>query len=623
MGLNTGWDRSPQQSRRLLMVSLSALLVFLLLFMRLWYLQVISGQRYSELSEKNRIRYVPLAAPRGPLYDRNETLLIDNRPAFDISVLRQDVSEPDLLFTRLSDYLQVPLEELRQRWKDGRRLPPYRPVRMAEDVDRQIMEVVREHAPELPGVLVEVHPLRAYPNRELAAHLFGYIGEITEENLQDLVDKGYRAGDFIGKSGLEKVLEPYLRGSDGERLLEVDVRGKEMRSLRTRDPIPGNRVFLTIDRELQKATEDAFGDQAGAAVALDTSTGEVLALVNRPSFDPAQFARGISPEEWKSLLQNPRHPLQNKALRGQYPPGSTFKIVTALAALKAGVATARTKVDCEGAITIGNREFRCWKKHGHGPTDLKKALRESCDVWFYQVALDLGIDKLSEMAFALGLGEPTDILLEGEKGGLIPTRDWKHQRFNERWYDGETVIAAIGQGYVLATPLQLAVMTAAVANGGKVMRPQLVRRIEDMAGNEVFVQTAEVQREVPLSARNLAAVRKGLEAVVNEPHGTGWRSKLNGIRVAGKTGTAQVVRRKSTEEEELQTGEDKTPYRFRDHALFVAYAPAEKPRIAVAVVVEHGSHGSTSAAPIAREMFRSYFHIEDVPQVDGPVYLGD
>ncbi|ORJ62986.1 penicillin-binding protein 2 [Geothermobacter hydrogeniphilus] len=623
MGLNGGWDKGPQQSRRLLVVSLVALLVFLLLIMRLWYLQVISGQRYSELSEKNRIRYVPLTAPRGPIYDRNGELLIDNRPSFNISVMRQDVDDPEKLLGRLAELLQVPAAELLKRWQAGRRLPPYRPVRLADDVGREKMEIVQEHAPELPGVLVEVHPLRAYPNGELAAHLFGYIGEITEDKLQDLADDGYRSGDFIGKSGLEKELEPYLRGKDGERLLEVDVRGKEMRSLRTREPVPGDKVYLTIDRELQRATEKAFGDQAGAAVALDVASGEILAMASRPSFDPEQFARGISPEEWKALLNNPRHPLQNKALRGQYPPGSTFKIVTALAALEAGVATPRTTVDDEGAIELGRRVFRCWKKGGHGRTNLKKALRESCDVWFYRVALDLGIDKLSEMAFALGLGRPTGVLLEGEKSGLIPTRDWKHRRFNERWYDGETVIAAIGQGYDLATPLQLAVMTAAVANGGKVMRPQILKRIEDMSGQDVLVQEPEQIRAVALSPKNLAAVRKGLEAVVNEPHGTGWRSKLTRVRVAGKTGTAQVVRRKSTEEEEQQTGKDKTPYRFRDHALFVAYAPADNPQIAVAVVVEHGRHGSTSAAPIAREMFRSYFHIEDLPQVDGPGYLGD
>lgn len=623
MGLNTGWEPNPLQSRRLVILSLAAILVFGLLLMRLWYLQIISGDQYRQLSEKNRIRYIPITASRGPVYDRNGELLIDNRPAFGISILRQEVADPQLLLERLSGYLSIPLEELQERWKEGRRLPPYRPVRIASDVTRQTMEVIQEHALDLPGVLVEVHPLRSYPDADLAAHLFGYIGEITEEDLENLAEQGYRSGDFIGKSGLEKVLEGNLRGSDGERLLEVDVRGKEMRILMTREPVPGDKVFLTIDRELQRATEAAFGDEAGAAVALDVHTGEVLAFVNRPSFDPAQFARGISAEEWQALLKNQRHPLQNKAIRGQYPPGSTFKMVTALAALKAGVASPRTTVDCQGSIEIGDRVFRCWKKRGHGPTDLRKALRESCDVWFYKVALDVGIDRMSQMAFDLGLGEKLGLLLEGEKSGLIPTRDWKKRRFNERWYDGETVISAIGQGYVLATPLQLAVMTATIANGGQVLRPQLLQRIEDMNGQQVLVQESEVLHQLEIDPKIMDEVRKGLAAVVNDPHGTGWASKLAQIRVAGKTGTAQVVRRKSDEEEELEKDGDETPWRFRDHALFVAYAPEENPQIAVAVVVEHGRHGSTTAAPIARAMFQSYFKLEAPAATVNPGYLGD
>ncbi|RME40992.1 MAG: penicillin-binding protein 2 [Deltaproteobacteria bacterium] len=405
--------------------------------------------------------------------------------------------------------------------------------------------------------------------------------------------------------------------------MEVDVRGKQMRILQTREPRPGHRVFLTLDRDLQRAAEQAFGDESGAAVVMDVRTGEILAYVNRPAFDPAKFATGISQKDWQALVNDPRRPLQDKVIGGMYPPGSTFKIVTALAALQAGVAGPRTTVDCEGEIQIGNRIFRCWKKKGHGRTNLKKALRESCDVWFYKVALELGIDRLSKMAFDLGLGKPTGLILPGEKGGLIPTRDWKRRRFNQRWYDGETVIAAIGQGYVLTTPLQLAVMTAAVANGGKVLKPKLIYRIETIEGEPVQLRQTEVVRQVPIDPARLAAVKKALVAVVNEPHGTGWATKFREVLVAGKTGTAQVVRRKSDEEEEL-AGKDDTPWRFRDHALFVAYAPADDPTIAVAVVVEHGRHGSTSAAPIARAIFRTYFNIpEEDDTVENPGYLGD
>jgi len=623
MGLNAGWDSSYLLGRRFFYLTLAAIGIFLLLLMRLWYLQVISFERYSSLSEKNRIRYIPVTAERGPIYDRDGVLLVDNRPAFGISVLRQDVDDPAKLLDRLSELLPVEREELQRRWDRGKRQPPYRPILLAADVDRSIMDQVQEHALDLPGVLIEVRPIRSYAEGEMAAHLFGYLGEITEAELEKLEGRGYKPGDFVGKSGLEKKLEEQLQGSDGERLLEVDVRGKELRILKTREPVPGNKVYLTLQHDLQLATEQAFGDQAGAAVVLDVRNGEVLAQVSRPSYDPAQFARGITGKEWIELLQNTRKPLQNKAIRGQYPPGSTFKIVTALAALQSGKVTPRTTVDCSGSITIGNREFRCWKKAGHGKTDLRKALRESCDVWFYQAALETGIDAISQMAIDLGLGGKLDFFLDGEKTGLIPTRDWKKSVYQDRWYDGETVIAAIGQGYVLTTPLQLAVMTAAVANGGEVLRPRVLRRVESLDGEVLIEGHREVLHALKLNPEQLAEVKKGLEAVVNEPHGTGWATKLKEIRVAGKTGTAQVIRRKSTEEEEAETGKDKTPYRFRDHALFVSYAPADDPQIAVAVVVEHGRHGSSAAAPIARAVYESYFHIEPAKQLDNPGYLGD
>jgi len=623
MGLNAGWDSNSRLGRRFFYLSLAAAAIFLLLLMRLWYLQVISHERYSELSEKNRIRYIPITAERGPIYDRNGVLLVDNRPAFGIAALRQDVDDPDLLLDRLSRMLPVERDALQQRWDAGKRLPPYRPILLAADVDRGVMDQIQEHALDLPGVLIDVRPIRSYADGESAAHLFGYLGEITEAELENLESRGYKPGDFVGKSGLEKKLEEQLQGTDGERLLEVDVRGKELRMLKTREPVPGDKVYLTLQRDLQLATEKAFGDQAGAAVVLDVHSGEVLAMVNRPSFDPALFARGISGKEWIELLQNPRHPLQNKAISGQYPPGSTFKIVTALAALQSDSASRWTSVDCTGSITIGNREFRCWKKRGHGKTELKKALRESCDVWFYQAALETGIDKISQMAFDLGLGNKLDFNLNGEKSGLIPTREWKRSVYRDRWYDGETVIAAIGQGYVLTTPLQLAVMTAAVANGGEVLRPRVLRRIESITGEVLFEGEKDLLRKVEIDPENLAAVQQGLEAVVNEPHGTGMATKLKGIKVAGKTGTAQVIRRKSAEEEEAETGKEKTPYRFRDHALFVAYAPADDPKIAVAVVVEHGRHGSSAAAPIARAVFESYFAIEPTKKLDNPGFLGD
>ncbi|AMV72931.1 peptidoglycan transpeptidase [Desulfuromonas sp. DDH964] len=619
MSLDSGWTEHPGLRRRFLVVSLLAMAVFLLLGLRLWYLQVISADRYLALSERNRIRYLPIAAPRGPIYDRDGELLIANRPAFTVSVLRQEVDEKEELLTRLSDYLGVPREALAARWDEGRRFPPYRPFPVAEDVSRDVVERIQENSIDLPGVLIEVRPLRSYPYQEMAAHLFGYLGEITEGELGEERFAEYRAGDFIGRGGLEQTLESDLRGEEGKRLIEVDVKGKELRILKTQESRPGHKVFLTLQRKVQQAAEEAFGDQAGAAVAIDPRNGEILAITSRPSFNPAQFARGISGKEWVALLKNPRHPLQDKALKGQYPPGSTFKMVTALAALRAGLITPGTSFDCTGSLAVGNREFRCWKKEGHGHTDLKKALRESCDVWFYQAALEVGIDSIAETARELGLGQVLGYPPGGEKPGLIPDRQWKRSRYGSRWYDGETVIAAIGQGYVTATPLQLAVMTATIANGGTLYCPHVVKEITDLDGQVLSATEPEVIGVADISPADLRAVQRGMEAVVNDAGGTGWASHLDQVRVAGKTGTAQVVRMKEGREVERQ----EVAYRFRDHALFVAYAPAENPQIAVAVVVEHGSHGGSAAAPVAKAIFKSYFGI-DAPDPVIPVpFSGD
>jgi penicillin-binding protein 2 len=491
-------------------------------------------------------------------------------------------------------------------------LPHYRPLPLVVDVGREAMERVQENSVELPGILTEVKPLRAYPYGSMAAHLFGSLGEITEDQLRSDEFDTYRSGDLLGKTGLENMFEADLRGQEGLKRIEVNVKGRELRQVTTRNPLPGYRIYLNLDAELQKATEAAFGDQAGAAVALDVHSGKVLALASRPTFDPARFARGISSKEWLELIENPQHPLQNKVLRGQYPPGSTFKIVVALSALEAGLAGPDTTVNCTGAFRLSSSyAYRCWKRRGHGKTDLHKAIKESCDVWFYQVGLELGIDRIAETAHRLGLGQALGFPFGGERAGLIPDKQWKKQRFGASWYNGETVIAAIGQGYVLTTPLQLAVMTAAIANGGTVWKPQVVDRVENLQGEIVWSAESEKLSETEWSEASLRIVRNALESVVNDLGGTAWRSRLEGVRFAGKTGTSQVVKRKSDEEEEAMGDSVEVPYRFRDHALFVAYAPADDPVIAVAVVVEHGEHGSSAAAPIAKAMFAAYFNLDE------------
>jgi len=616
MMLESAGSSHPLLKKRFVVFCLAAAGVFLLLLLRLWHLQVIDHERYLQLSEKNRIRYIPIAAPRGPIYDHDGVLLVDNRPSFTVSALRPEVPDPEDLLPKLAGLLGQDPPILEKKWEEGRSLPRFRPIPLAEDVDRTVMETVQENSLNLPGVLVEVRPVRSYPQGNAAAHVLGYLGEITLQELRSPENSTYRGGDLIGKTGLEKKLESSLRGVEGERRVEVDVKGRELRQLRTQDALPGNKVTLTLRQNLLGAADRALGDQAGSVVLLSVKTGEILAMVSKPSFDPAHFARGISSDEWLNLTKNPRHPLENKAIQGQYPPGSTFKMAVALAALRSGVAGPGTTVDCTGSLEVGNREFRCWKERGHGLTDLKRALKESCDVWFYQVALDTGIEAIAAAARDLGLGARLGFPLEGEKSGLIPDREWKRARFGEPWYDGETVIAGIGQGFVLTTPLQLAVMAATIANGGKVMRPWLVERIENWDGETVFAGQPEILRSSGFESRHLALVRAALTAAVNEPHGTAFASRLDGVKMAGKTGTAQVVKLKEEKNKDIPLEE--ILYRFRDHALFVGYAPADDPEVAISVVVEHGGHGSSAAAPVARAVLARYFGLDLPAEGDIP-----
>lgn len=604
MRLNPPPDETPGLHRRFIVVSVIAIVLFGILILRLWYLQIVNDERYRALSERNRTRFIHIDAPRGTMYDRNGVMLVDSRPAFTVSVLRQEVSDRQALFGRLSQLLGIEPRQFEARWRAGQIVPDYQPLPLLEDIDRATMEIVQEHGIELPGVIVEGKPLRAYPQGPVAPHLLGYLGEVTEEDLRRPEFSGYRPRNLVGKTGLERLFEEKLRGEDGYRLIEVNVRGRELRQLTTQKPSPGQRLTLTLDAKVQQAGEKAFGDQAGAAVALDVRNGDVLAFINRPAFDPAQFARGINGSEWRALTEDPRHPMQNRVLRGQYPPGSTFKIAVALAALEAGIATPDTSVSCSGGITLGSHEFRCWNKGGHGAVSLHRALKESCDVYFYRIGMQLGIDRIAAMCHRMGLGQPVGFPTGSERSGLIPDREWKRKRFGTDWYNGETVICSIGQGYVLATPLQLATMMATVANGGTVWKPQVVKRVESLQGDQVWTPEPEKVTESKWSPNHLRAVRSALEAVVNEPGGTAYRNRLPEVRFAGKTGTAQVVGRKGDK------AADTSKYEHRDHALFVAYAPAVAPEIAVAVVVEHGGHGGSAAAPVAKAMFEAYFGIK-------------
>lgn len=607
MGLNSPGASASALRRRFFFLSLVAAGVFLLLLGRLWYLQVMRSDEYASLSDRNRTRLIPIEPPRGSIFDRNGELLVENRPSFSVALIRQEIEDPYRLLSRLNTLLGIPYSDLQHKYALLKRYPPYLPAPLVNDIKRDTMEILQENNLDLPGVLIRVVPVRTYTQGKSGAHLFGYTGEISEKDLQDPQYAGYRPGDMVGKTGLEKHLENELRGISGERRVEVDAYGRELRQMRGVAPIPGKKVYLSIDSQLQKVAEEAFGEESGAAVAIDVETGEVLAMASRPTFDPALFSGGISLKEWNTLRDDPLKPMQNRAISGQYPPGSTFKLVTAIAALRNGAATPETTVNCTGNITLGknNQVMRCWNRKGHGNVNLRRAIKESCDVWFYQVGLKLGIDKLAATALEMGMGQNYDFPLDSVKKGLIPTKEWKKARFNQGWFNGETAIAAIGQGYVLTTPLQLAVMTAAVANGGKVLRPQVVKRIENLHGQVVFNAEPETFNTLDLPPNMFSAVRQGMEAVVNEAGGTGASCRIPGLRVAGKTGTAQVIQSKTA----VASGD---PKNLRDHALFVAFAPADKPKIAVAVIVEHGGHGGSAAAPVARAIFAQYFGLKDV-----------
>lgn len=607
MGLNSPGSTAPVLRRRFLVLSLFATGFFFILLGRLWYLQGIQNDEYLSLSDRNRTRLIPIEPPRGPIFDRNGELLVENRPSFSVALIRQEIDDPQQLLLHLSSLLNTPYTELQRKYGLLKRYPPYLPAPLVNDIQRDTMEILQENNLNLPGVLIRVVPVRTYTQGSIGAHLFGYTGEISEKDLQDPRFSGYRPGDMVGKTGLEKHLENELRGISGERRVEVDAFGRELRQMGGVTPVPGNKVYLTIDRTLQKVAEEAFGEESGAAVAIDVESGEVLAMASRPTFDPALFSGGISLKEWTILRDDPLKPLQNRAISGQYPPGSTFKLVTAVAALRNKVATPETTVNCTGSITLGknNQVIRCWNRKGHGTVDLRRAIKESCDVWFYQVGLKLGIDKLAETALEMGMGQNYDFPLDSVKKGLIPTKAWKKKRFNQGWYNGETAIASIGQGYVLTTPLQLAVMTAAVANGGKVLKPQVVKRVEDLHGKSIFTAGTDPFSTIDLPQSTFAVIRHAMESVVHEPGGTGASCRIPGLRVAGKTGTAQVIQSKTA----VASGDPKI---LRDHALFVAFAPAEKPKIAVAVIVEHGGHGGSAAAPVARAIFAQYFGLKDV-----------
>ncbi|MDH5509805.1 MAG: penicillin-binding protein 2 [Nitrospinota bacterium] len=587
------WEDFLRKRRGKIRVFGAALAVACLVIMiRLWHLQVIEYSSLAGRAESNRIRQLTLDGQRGLIVDRDGKVLVDTRPSFRLSVVPEDTPHPKSTLEYLSKKIKVDINSALARIKEVR---SFTPVVLNRDMDRNSVAFVEERRFELPGVALEIKPTRHYPHADFAAHVLGYLGSITAQALTEAEGK-YAMGDFVGQTGLEKEYEEILRGRKGLKRVEVDAAGRELATLAVEPPKSGHQLKLTMDFMTQKAAEAAFADYRGAAVALDPNTGEVLAFVSKPSFDPNLFTIGISPKEWNSLVTDPAHPLQNRVTHGQYPPGSTFKIAVALAALEEGITTPEREIKCPGYFQFGIRKFRCWNKHGHGTVNLHKAIVESCDVYFYTVGTELGVEKLERTARRLGLGLKTGIRLGGERTGLIPTKEWKLAALKEPWHPGEMVSCAIGQGYVLATPLQLALMTAAVANWGRMVTPTLT--VVEQEGRK---QNAETGR-INISKESVRLVREAMRGVVADPHGTAWRLRNGPYQYAGKTGTAQVVRMR----EEEPVSEEDVAEHLRDHALFIAFAPYDDPKIAVAVVVENSGHGGEVAAPIAKIIMDTY-----------------
>jgi penicillin-binding protein 2 len=609
--------------QRITGVIICALAAFVMLIIRLIYLQVFMGDEFRRLSLNNSIRLQNIDPPRGWIYDRKGDLLVDNRPSFDVNITPKDAAPLQRTLEKLSQHLQTPEGLLLSQIKQTRGASAYQPRLLKQDVGRDTLAAIEVNKYDLPGVSVDVNLRRHYIHERMASHLIGYLSEISPAELKSGSYPDCRSGDLIGKFGVEKSYENLLRGKRGGRQVEVSANGLVMRILKTVDAEAGNNVYLTIDQQLQHRTEVLLEGVVGAAVAIEPDTGRILALVSSPSFDQNSFVGGITHEQWDSLISNPFRPMSNRAIQGEYPPGSTYKIITALAGLQEGVIDAQTTLNCPGYYRYGNRVYRCWKKGGHGKVNILKAVEESCDVFFYQVGERLGVDRLAWYAKAFGLGSPTGISLGQEAHGLIPTAAWKERRTGIPWQKGETLSVAIGQGFNLATPLQMAVVAAAVGNGGNRYQPMILDRIQSADGKIIKKNVPRLTGKLPISPVNLGLVKKGLWKVVNGENGTARGSHLADIDMSGKTGTSQVI---SSKEDETLAEED-IPIHQRAHAWFVAYAPSEQPTIAVAVVVEHGEHGSGAAAPIAREMIKTYLRKpmvrtqvatqKDAPNTDG------
>lgn len=581
--------------RSLIMAGVKAFLL-LCLIGRLYYLQVYQADKFKTMADENRISTRLLIPQRGIIYDRNDVVLATNEQNFQALIVAEqttDVQSTLDAFKKIMPLSEVEEERIK---RDLKRNKSFVPIKVKDNLTWEQVSEIQLNAPELPGIIIDEGLNRYYPYGEKMAQVIGYVAAVSENDVKDdplLEVPGFK----IGKSGLEKFLEHRLRGKGGILKLEVNAYGRVMKEIEETEGVAGEPIHLTLDARLQEKAYEAFGDESGAAVLLDVHSGEILAFVSTPAFDPNAFSRGLTHDEWQALVENEKSPLTNKAIQGQYSPGSVFKPLVALAGLESKMIKEDTRFFCAGKMLLGDHPFHCWKRAGHGYLNLDEALMHSCDIYFYETAMRVGIDKIADLARRFGLGKTVNIGLEHEKAGLIPDKEWKLRRFGEPWQMGESLISGIGQGYILVTPLQLATMTARLVNGGYEVTPTFFP-VDENAFRDI--------KKIEVSPRYLNIVKQGMFDVVNIPGGTAWGSRFDykGMKMAGKTGSVQVRRISLKERQTGVIKQKDLPWKYRDHAIFIGYAPADNPKYAVAVLVEHGGGGSSVAAPIASKILK-------------------
>jgi penicillin-binding protein 2 len=591
--MKVGRPRVHGQRRRLALLALALAAGFVAIASQLAYLQLVTGERLAALSDKNRIRPRTVTAPRGILFDRSGLPLVENRPAFTLAVVPRDAENLSAVLDRLAELLHLPAAELHERFARVPAESPW-PVRLQRGLTLDEVSRIEEWKLDLPGVTVEVETQRAYPSTRFAAHLLGYVREVSET---DLARGRFRRGDLVGQSGLERLYDQYLRGRDGVEQIEVDAYGRPIRVLQREEPVSGAHVYTTIDRRIQEAAEHALGPRNGAVVVMDPRTGDLLALVSNPAFPVERFTGPIDRETWLGLLEDPGRPLLNRAIQGEYQPGSLFKIVVGAAALQAQVFTPFDRLSCPREWWFGGRAYHNWEDHDRGALTLAEALKFSCNTFFYQLGLKVGPERISKAAEEFGLGRPTETGLIGERAGLVPSPAWKKRVLKDKWHAGDTVSLAIGQGLITVTPLQIARFMAVVANGGVLYKPRMVVRVRAPDGRPLTTETPVEQGRAEMSPVVLDFLRQALWAVVNDG-GTGKGAMIPGLGIAGKTGTAQTREFKSDAERKR---------RDQDNAWFAAFAPMDDPQVVVVVFAERAGLGGQVAAPIAREVFRAIF----------------